>query len=152
MVMQNPARPVQLVGATKAWHRKTLWLYLKSRGQFVVASISTRTEHGLFFPTWFLGVICAAVLSTSVVVGGAALSTWRQADESTIKNHEQDDRFTHMDGRLDRLENLSADVSAMRGEVSSTHDLAQRTNDKLDRLIDRQLDRGRSDRGSAQSR
>lgn len=98
-----------------------------------MALIKTSEGHdGVILPVWFLGAATAAFLATSVIVGGAAISTWAKADSNAQKNSEQDKR-------LDNLEQLRIDVAGMKSDVATTKDLAKATNDKLDRLIDTEL-------------
>lgn len=90
--------------------------------------------RGLQFPSWFIKTACAAFLAVSIAVGGTGISTWSKADAAETKNEEQDKR-------LDRLERNMSDIQAIKATTQATNDLALRTNDKLDHLIEGELDR-----------
>lgn len=96
---------------------------------------------GVTLPTWFLAVVTAAAIAGSGagikmawVMGDNVAAVTRQANDSAAAIQREDNRIDHLEG-------VMADVASMKSDLASTKSTAERTDDKVDRLIERQLTR-----------
>jgi hypothetical protein len=67
--------------------------------------------RGITLPAWFLAIVSACVLGTSITIAGVAITTWSdvQADNSARKDFEV---------RIERLEASQADIAVVRQQVN----------------------------------
>lgn len=66
---------------------------------------------GVTLPAWFLGIVSACVLGTTITIAGVAITTWAdvQADNAARKDFEV---------RIERLEAAEANIAVVRQQVN----------------------------------
>lgn len=98
----------------------------------LVAAITTNGGTGIQLPTWFLACATGAFFTATIAVVGVSVSTWSEVQQTS---HQTQDNTQ----RIERLESLQTDMAAVKADISGIKDSQHSTNDKLDRLIDREL-------------
>lgn len=123
---------------TKEQPRATLAAGVNSRFswagiQRAAMSMASIAQGGVTLPTWFL---TAATIAFLAATGSIVKMEWDLA--STVNtDHDQIQRNTTA---IDRLMALPTDIASMKADLSAAKATADRTEAKVDRLIDRQLD------------
>lgn len=106
-------------------------------------AMATISRNGVTLPAWFLAVATAAFLSLGGGVLKVAWSTGETVSATAQTAAENKAAIAREDVRIDRLEGVFADVASMKTDLASTKQTAEHTDEKVDRLIDRELSRQR---------
>lgn len=97
-----------------------------------MASISE--AGGITLPTWFLGVVTAAFLAGTASVIGVAWST----SQTVAEDHTM---VLDNKARIARLEDMKADVVALKEDMAAVRENTARTDQNVDWMIKRELNK-----------